>query len=379
MLQKLVLAMRPLGYEPTVVSLTGASRIGEELQDQGISVVTLGGRNGILLPSQMFAVTKIFRRCEPDVVHCWMYHANLVGYGLMGMRRSVARPLFVTSVRAAIDAPGQERMSVRFVRRLDALFSGRADAIVFNSYRGAEQHAAIGYQMRQATVIHNFFDTDRFKPRPEDRQSVRLSLAEDRFPLVALVGRFDPLKGHLIFLQAAKVVKAKCPESQFLLLGRGCESTNVTLSGWIRELDLVGAVSLLGERRDVAQILSAVDLAVSSSLSEGFSNVIGEAMACGTPCVVTDVGDSAHLVGDSGLVVPPGDPVPMAKAIIDLTERPADARQALGERARQRIISDFGTAPIVGKFADLYKGGAPSLAWDAGSLVRGAVYRRDGV
>jgi glycosyltransferase involved in cell wall biosynthesis len=377
MLQRLVFAMRPLGYDPTVVSLTGASRIGEELQDRGVPVVALGGKGGILLPSQLSSLAQVSRTFQPQVIHCWMYHANLVGYGLARLRSGVSKPVLLTSVRAAIDAPGQERMSIRMIRRLDSCFSGMADAIVFNSNRGARQHAAAGYCMKRATVIPNFFDTEHFRPRADERRVTHLALGGGRYPVVALVGRFHPLKGHQGFLEAAGAVRRRFPESMFLLVGRGCDDGNQKLRGWINDYGLEGAVKLLGERCDVAAILNAVDLVVSSSLSEGFPNVIGEAMACGTPCVVTDVGDSRVLVGETGLVVPPSDAAAMAGAITDVIELPERERRGLGEMARQRVMTEFGMAPIVNRFVELYADCIRARATDAFAVGRRGVRKED--
>lgn len=370
MLQKLVLAMRPLGYDSTVISLSRTSRIGEELQASGVSVVTLGSRGGLLLPRHISSLARAARRSRPHVIHCWMYRANLIGHALVRLTPGSSRPALVTSVRGALDAPGQEKISVRAARRIDSWLSGATDAIVFNSSRGARQHAAFGYCMRRATVIPNFFDTERFKPRPDERWATRLSLGGGTSPLVALVGRFDALKDHRGFLQAARTVRMRFPESQFILVGRGCDAGNGKLTGWVEEFGLGGAVRLLGERRDVPEILGAVDLAVSSSLSEGFPNVVGEAMACGTPCVVTDVGDSRFLVGDAGLVVPPCDPAALAKAIVELIDLPEDMRRGLGEKARQRIMTEFAMIPVVNRFIEVYQGCIRARAAESSALAR---------
>lgn len=375
-LQKLVLAMRPLGYDSTVISLSQPSRIGEELQAAGVPVVTLGSRGGLLLPSHILSLLRAARRSRPQVIHCWMYRANLIGHALARSMPESSRPALVTSVRGALDAPGHEKASVRVARRIDAWLSGAADAIVFNSSRGAAQHAAFGYCTRRAAVIPNFFDTELFRPRPDERWATRLSLGGGTAPLVALVGRFDALKDHRGFLQAARAVRMRFPESQFLLVGRGCDADNGRLVRWVDEYGLVGAVRLLGERHDVPAILGAVDLAVSSSMSEGFPNVVGEAMACGTPCVVTDVGDSRFLVGDAGLVVPPCDPAALAKAIAELIGLPEETRRGLGEKARQRVMTEFAMAPIVNRFIEVYQGCIRARGASSSALARDAAQKR---
>ena len=355
MLQKLVRATQPLGYSATVVSLTAASTIGKELQDDGVPVVALGGRGGLLLPNQLVTLARTFRRSQPDVVHCWMYHSNVLGYGIVRLKSPHARPPLITSVRVALDPHYKEKTSTRAIRKLDARLSGAADAVVFNSRRAAEQHASLGYRMDRATVIPNFFDTDRFRPRPEERERLRAAIGcRDGF-VIGLVARFDRQKDQHNFLEAARIVAARLPHCRFLLAGRGCDATNSELMRWIGESGLERSVSVLGERRDVEQIQAALDIGVNSSAAEGFPNSIGEAMACGVPCVVTDVGDSAFVVGDTGLVVPPKDPVELARAVIRLVELPTDERRRLGERARERVLMEFSTTPVVERFTRLYE------------------------
>jgi glycosyltransferase involved in cell wall biosynthesis len=356
MLQKLVRAIRPLGYDSTVVSLTGTSTIGRELQEDGFSVVSLDGRGAILFPRQLFLLARTFNRLRPHVVHCWMYHSNVLGHAVVRLRSRRQRPGLVVSVRIALDAEYERKRSRNAIRRLDARLSALADAVVFNSHRAAEQHELLGYCMQRAGVIPNFFDTDYFKERSEEAIRLRKSIAcEDGAVLIGLVARFDRQKDHLTFLRAARTVAAREPRCRFLLAGRGSDKNNCQLMHWVQECGLGDRVYALGERRDMPAVQSALDIAVSSSITEGFPNSVGEAMACGVPCVVTDVGDCKFVVGDGGVAVPPQDPEALAGAIIRLVDLPREERKRIGERGRRRVIAEFGVAPVVAKFTRLYE------------------------
>jgi len=354
MLQKVVDATRPLGYDATVVSLTSASAIGRELQENGVPVVALEGRGGILLPHQMFRLARIFHRVQPHVVHCWMYHSNVVGYAVVRLRAEHKRPALVVSVRMALDAEDDRKISRSVIRWLDARLSPTADALVFNSQRAAEQHASLGYCMRQASVIPNFFDTEHFMPRPREAAGIRAELGCNDAAVVGLVARFDKLKDQLTFLRAARIVVGRLPRTRFLLIGRGCNKENRQLMQWIGECGLLEQVYALGERRDMPAVQSALDVAVNSSITEGFPNAIGEAMACAVPCVVTDVGDSRFVVGGAGIVVPPRDPGALAGAIIELIDLSPRERKNIGERGRQRVVTEFSKTSVLGKFTNLY-------------------------
>lgn len=355
MLQKLVGAVTDYGVEATVVSLTSMSRIGHELRESGVPVVALGGKGGILLPHQMLSLLRMYRQARPQIVHTWMYHANVVGHGLLRLGNRRDRPVLITSVRGALHAPERQKPMLRLVRRIDARLSGTADSLVFNSHRAAEQHAAIGYAMRRATVIPNGFDTGRFRPSTEDAWRVRQALGcQDGF-LIGLVARFDPLKDQRTFLEAAALVALRVPRCRFILVGRGCDLDNPEIVDLIRQHGLGDKAFALGERHDMPAIQASLDLAVCSSVSESFPNAIGEAMASGVPCVVTDVGDCAMLVGDTGRVVPPRNPEALAQAITQMLAMPADGLASMGARARERINLHFATERVASAYVELYR------------------------
>jgi len=353
MLQKLARTLQQRSHDVSVVSLTTDVPIGLEMQADGIPVLALGGRAGMLLPHQLWRLLRAYREFRPDIVHSWMYHANVLAQTLLvwSLQR---RPGLVTSVRGAMHAPRQQKLTLRAVRRIDARMSHRADAIVFNSRRSAAQHAALGYDASKMTVIPNCFDTNQYRPQPAERARIRSELGCGDGVLIGLVARFERLKNHRLFLQAARSVADRCPEVSFLLAGRGCDRENRQLMQWVAELGLGGRTHALGERRDIAAIDNALDVAVCSSVSESFPNAIGEAMACGVPAVVTDVGDCPQLVGDTGRVVPADSPDALADAIVELANLPREARAALGARARARVSGEFSVERIAQRYMDLY-------------------------
>jgi glycosyltransferase involved in cell wall biosynthesis len=208
-----------------------------------------------------------------------------------------------------------------------------------------------------STVISNGFDCDIFRPDEHTRCGIREQLGlESTSILVGMVSRLHPMKDHSGFLQAASLVFRLHPESRFLLVGKGLADGEPALTKLIKQLNLTGRVLLLGERTDTPRFTAALDIACSSSAwGEGFSNAIGEAMACGVPCVVTDVGDSAYLVRDTGVTVPPRNPDALAHAIGKLIDAGPAKRKELGMAARRRIESEFSLPKIARRYEDLYK------------------------
>jgi glycosyltransferase involved in cell wall biosynthesis len=228
--------------------------------------------------------------------------------------------------------------------------------IVFNSKAGANDHIRMGYQRGKSCIIPNGFDAKLFSPSEKNRSSVRseFNIPEEAI-LIGLISRFDPLKDHGSFLKAGAKLLSNRRETIFLLAGRGVDWQNRQLRQIIVNLVMSEKVILLGERRDIPRIMSALDIATCSSVSEGFPNVIGEAMSCGIPCVVTDVGDSAWIVGDSGIVVTPRNHEAMCEAWLTLIKMGRAKRQILGEKARKRIEDHFSIQMIVKKYEQLYE------------------------
>jgi glycosyltransferase involved in cell wall biosynthesis len=205
-------------------------------------------------------------------------------------------------------------------------------------------------------VLPNGFDTIAFQPSEHARQTLRRALnVQPDAALVGLIGRYDPLKDHRNFLRAAALLKQRYPLMHVVLAGERLDASNKELEQVIRDFGLLNRVHLLGLRNDVNEVTAALDISVLSSSSEGFPNVVGEAMSCEIPCVVTDVGDCAWIVGDTGRIVPPHDSQRLAKAIGELLEVGPAGRAALGKRARERIVQEFSLDSVVRRYQDLYE------------------------
>jgi glycosyltransferase involved in cell wall biosynthesis len=216
---------------------------------------------------------------------------------------------------------------------------------------------ALGYAPEKMAVIPNGFDLERFKPDNDARIAVRreLGISLDA-PLIGLVARFDPQKDHRSFITAAARLLESDASAQFLLCGEGADTDNSELGEWIRAAGIGANCHLLGPRDDMAGITAALDIAVSSSaFGEGFSNAVAEAMACGVPCVVTDVGDSGLLVEDTGRVVAPKESDALAGAMAELLEIGAEGRAKLGRAARRRIEENYSLPDIAARHLAFYR------------------------
>jgi glycosyltransferase involved in cell wall biosynthesis len=281
------------------------------------------------------------------VLQTWLYHADLLG--LVAGRLDPKGQLF-WNLRCT------EMIGTAGLTRLLASCSAIPDGIIVNSEAGQRQHAALGYCPQRWIMIPNGFDTGLFRPDAEARRRGRLELMlPDDAIAILLPARYHPMKDHRTFLAAAALLATRRPGVQFALAGTGVGCENRVLIDEAAALGLNGRVRFLGEQPDISSLYPVFDIiTLTSAFGEGFPNVLGEAMACGVPCVATDVGDAAAIVADCGAIVPPRDPEALAGAWERLIQLTPEERGALGRRARERIVEYYNLARVVGCFEALY-------------------------
>lgn len=351
MLAKLVSAADRQRFENIVVSMTNGGALRAAIEQAGIRVATLGIGRGVPNPIALFRLQRLMRTLRPDILQTWLYHADLLGLLARGWRR---RPRLVWNLRGT---DLEMSMLSTLVLRVLARLSSVPDVVIHNSEAGRRVHARMGYRPRRWEPIPNGFDLDKFRPDPGARAKLRaeLDLPVDCL-LIGLVARYDPMKNHGNFLAAAQILTKSREDVYFVLVGRDVEPSNSALANAIADLDLGRKVRLLGQRMDVPAVTAALDIAtLSSSPGEGFPTVVGEAMACAVPCVVTDVGDARAIVGDTGRVVPPKDPESLASAWQHLLEAGEEGRKSLGAAARERMEKHYTLSTVIRRYEDLYE------------------------
>ncbi len=338
----------------TVIGMTDDEGCAPAIRALGIPVHTLDMQRGRPNARALWRLSSLLRRDRPDVLQTWLYHADLMG--LLAARTAVRCPV-VWNVRHATLTPGLDSRSTLLAARAGARLSRRGPAaIVVNSQTGLDVHVAAGYDAARMRLIPNGFDLGRFHPSPAARARLREELQLDRAtPLVGLMARFSTLKGQPDFVAAMSHVQRQRPEAHFVLCGTDITVENAALRSLVEASPCPHHFHLLGERRDIAELQAGLDIAVSASTSEAFSNSIGEALACGVPVVTTDVGDSARLVGDAGRTVAVGDAVAMADACLRILALSDLERQQLSARARERMQQNYEIGVIAERYLELWR------------------------
>jgi glycosyltransferase involved in cell wall biosynthesis len=337
-------------FPSRVISITGNGPVGRQIEAMGIPVFTLGMNPARPSIADFSRLVRELKSNPPAVIQTWMYHADLIG-GLAGCFVPHARTVWGIH-NSTLDKATSKR-STRIIVGINALLSRFIPAKIIACSRVAQKiHVERGYRADCMVFIPNGFDLEDFKPDADARAKLRAELGIPPNAYVAgLAARFDPQKDHATFFAAANEIMQHVQNLHLILCGDGITPDNPELAAMVAGFNKPDNIHLLGRRDDMKSVYPAWDIAVlSSSYGEAFPLVIGEAMACGIPCVGTDVGDTAELIGDTGRTVPPRKPGQLAGAAVKILSLPEGERRELGRKARERIMENF----EIRKIADLY-------------------------
>lgn len=354
MLTRLVLSHSDQnGIDHVVVSLTSKGVLAERLEANNVKVIALGISSFMNLPKGILKLWRTLRLLKPDLVQTWLYHADFLG-GLVARVAGVKKVIW--SVRSTDITKGGSKATL-LVRWMCARLSKVIPTtILFAANTSREAHEELGYDDARARVIPNGFDVASLKKKALSDVSVRCEFGiDDSYRTIISVGRFHPVKDHKTFIQAAAMLADKYDDLRFVLLGRDVDSTNPDLVSLLQNTGKQDLFYLCGQRSNVPSALFGCDIFCLHSVTEGFPNVLGEAMALGLPCVTTDVGDAAYLLDQPSLVASAGDAKSLFKRLDILLAMTSEERQAIGDAAASRVVENFSMDKISSTYFWLYK------------------------
>lgn len=334
------------GHKITVLTFYSGGFYADELTNTKVQLLSLNKKGRWDLLAFFYRLFKALRQQSPDVIYSYMNTANILAVIL---RPFISPARIVWGVRASnMDLDNYDWLS-RWCYWLECRLSRFADVIIANSNAGLEYAVEHGFPRQKITVIPNGIDCERFYPDKSAGDQLRQlwGVAENE-RLIGVVGRIDPMKGIPIFLEAATIIKQRHARVRFVWVGVGEASYEKAIRELATQLGLDDVLIWAGCNSDMTAVYNAFDITSSSSYGEGFPNVLGEAMACGVPCVATDVGDSALIIGQTGQVTHPNDARSLADAILIQLEL-----KTKGQIQRDRIVSRYSLSKLCAKTEDI--------------------------
>ena len=337
-----------------VVSLTDDGELGSLFRDMGVTVISLHMRGILSFFTGLFRLTSIIRALKPDIVHTWMYHANLMG----GIASRLAKNRnIVWSIRRTKLEYLDSKVTYA-VMKVGALLSRVIPrAIVCVADAAIDHHAAYGYDKKKMMVIPNGFDLSSNKYNESERESIRQTLnISSGDTIIGTVGRFHHSKDFHNFILSASRVMVKFDRVHCIMLGRNVDRQNEQLVNWLDKYGVSSRFSLIGEVNTVPAYMSAMDIFCLSSRTEGFPNVLAEAMCIGLPCVATDVGDVTMMAGSSAIIVEPSNSAALTNGLSSMLSKTVESRNKMGQEGKKRISENFELGEVCSRYFELYEG-----------------------
>ena len=310
----------------------------------------------LLRPALFKRLRAIIQLEKPDVVQTWMHHADFVG-GLAARLSGVKHVVWGIHSRSIFRWPGDSDLKFAlFQTAIRAASLAVPQRIVSCSETAISDHASMGFPRKKMAFIANGICTRRFEPSVEAGVKTRLSLGIPLdAPVVGFVGRFHPVKNLALFFRAAAGLQRRMPEAHFILSGGSAMTLDENARPAFDAMPDRSVVHFVPFNSNTESLYPAFSLFSLCSESEALPMTILEAMACGVPCVTTDVGDCASVMADTGIVVPPGDADALAAAWEKMLLADSALRNALSQRARERVVSRFSITHAAEQYENTYR------------------------
>lgn len=340
-------------YMIKIISLRDSGHYGEKFQSDGVEVCCLNLQNPLNLVKSLLKAFNFAREFEPDVIQGWMYHGNM--FSLLLGRFTRAKPKVYWGIRQTLYDIRKENVLTQWIIRLEAKLSFFAGGIIYNSKKSQNQHESIGFSKKNSIYIPNGFDLSLWKPDAGKRKALRkeLEIPDNSF-VIGYIGRFHQMKNIELLFEVMESVLSENTNSIFLVVGENTDRENLKLKSFYDRLPPQQVVSL-GVRADIPAVVQCIDLlCLTSAWGEGFPNVIGEAMATGIPCVATDIGDSALVIGESGWIIPPNDAECLANCISLALSESTSAYNARSVASQKIISENYNITQIVDNYTNVY-------------------------
>lgn len=353
MLLRVVSNLDSSKFDLRVVNLRGPTPLSAEFEKHGFPVYNVDLKMDFSAPLRLFKMRKFIISEEPDILQGWMEHGNLCSTWFA--KGCIKKPIVYWNIRRSLYNLKHDKLNTKIVLHLCKWLSSGADGIIFCAKEAMQHYRDFGFNLAKSHWIPNGFELNKFGKKLGAKRYVCAALGlPDDVEIVGNIGRYHPNKDHDCYLRAAKVVIEKKPNTHFVAIGRGVDNSNIVLTELTAQLGIAQNVHLIGPRTDLPDFIPGFSVFCLASRTEGFPNVVGEAMACEVPCVVTDSGATKELVEGIGAIVPKEDSKALAEALITALDRNPEIAAREGAAARARIAELYSLQSVVLAYKDLY-------------------------
>lgn len=343
-------------YDHIVISLSGSQDYGIMLRQIKIPLHTLNFSNSKVNLRGLYKLYKLIKKIKPDVIQTWMVHADIIG-GLVGRLAGIKNIFWGVHHSALVE--GKSKKITMLIIKINAFLSYFIPKkIIYCAENSREKQESIGFKKNNGVVIFNGYDTEIFNENFHLIKKFRdeLNISDNTF-LIGHVGSYSPLKDQINLIEALSILKQKHIDFKAVLVGSNLDNSNLELVSSIDKKELGDSIYLLGRRDDIPTIMNGIDLFILSSISEAFPNVLNEAMACGTPCVSTNVGDASYILGETGWIVPAKDPKALSESVSEAIIEKLSSKSLWLHRkkaCRERIVENFSLVDMIQKYKDVW-------------------------
>ena len=283
----------------------------------------------------------LLKQLQPKTVQCWMYHANaLTSLSVIGLAK---KPKVVWGIHHSLASPKDESISTKIALGLSKILSKQPSAIIYCAHSSMQQHQAFGFKNDNSQVIANGVFLDKFQPRAKLYQPT----------VIGFAGTYRHAKGYPYLFGTMGLLKDQ--DIIFKIAGSGASLENPEVKALFEQYQLdAEKVHLLDQISDMPAFYQSIDAFLMTSITEGFPNVLVEAMASGLPCISTDVGDAKYIVQDLGSIVPPRNAQALAEAVLDYAQKTEAEKQALKQATRERVEQNFSIATVSRQYMQVW-------------------------
>lgn len=356
MLYKLMAHTDRSRFDPVIIALDSEGEFIDKIIAHAIPVYTFNMSRNPSSSWHVLRLARLLRKLEPDILQGWMYQGNLAAS--LASKLLAKRPVLLWNVRQTVYNLQQEPRSTRWAIGFSQRLMNMPDRILYNSWLSENQHAALGFDEQKSQIVANGFDLQLFAPNTYSRELMRTKLAIPQDAIViGMVAHYCPSKNHALFMEAAHLLGMHNRNVHFILAGEQVSTDNPEIAALLKRFPtLQGKLHLLGKRQDIPALMNALDMfTLTATRGDGFPNAVGEAMACGVPCIATDIGDTALLINKTGQTLQEATPSSLAFAWQEWINAGEIWRKEQGRQARKRIQKHYAIQNIASQYQDIYQ------------------------